>query len=297
MGNLGLFSGPGGPAYDQSQLRTNDSLQNQQNQEKLNQMYLQNMQSEVMNPLLAQNQTLQNQFQGSKNLGEEGLAKQHVAQGNIAEAGRQDAIGVNAAKATSDIGSEGVKQMQQYGDAFSSTGSILNQMPPGPHTTAIVQNMFDKLGVKADSPIHQAILDLPPEQMGAKLSSIGEQMALHAKSQIQMQANLGIKQQTAFGVQDRKSDSADSIMADKLEAQKEIATMNNETKLKIAAQTNALKELFFKNKVLSSDQLVAKATQEYQANPTEQNKTALDQATQIKAYTNGQQGKLVEAMA
>ena len=297
MSNLGLFSGPGGPAYNQSQMMNENDLKDQMSQEQINQMRLMNSQSEAMNPLLQQQQDLINQFKTNQNRGEGGLADQHVAAGDVAKAGTQDTVDSNHQAALTKMGSEGVKQMQNLGEAFGQAGSTISQLGAGPHTAAITKSVFDKLNIPEDSGLRQAVLALPPEDMGAKLIELSKQMALHTGTHVQQQDALGTKQQTAFGVQNIKTDSAESIASAKIEAQSQWKTLDNDTKLKIASEANDLKKFLLQNKVINTDQLVAKATQEYQAAPTEANKAALEQATQIKAYTNGAQGKLIEAYA
>jgi hypothetical protein len=224
---------------------------------------------------LLKSQQMQAQLPGIQGQSQQQAAAGQLAQANMPQKIAQQSTDLNTKQTTDKL-----TQLQNFGSLTSQFGAVLNQVPPPARAQALT-NFGAKIGIPEDHPIMQGLLSKDPNDMPQALSDMGTKIQQSTQAYIQQQALQQTKNAGTSNVAGIKAASAENVATTKADTSITVAGMNNTSKESIAANALKLKQVMFDNKVVSPDQLVAKRTQEYQANPTPEAKEALDQANQI----------------
>lgn len=297
MSNLGLFNGPGGPFYDQNQLRTKDTLDNSMTEANINSVIQRNQQAQAMNPLLLQQQQNQNAESQAKLPGIIGQSQSLAAEGQTASETQPDKSKAVREQIMANMSDSKLKQMDDIGEMFGRMGATLKQLPSSPATSQVFQGMLSKLGVDPNEPTMAALSKLSPDQLPDALTKISQGMAETSAKYIQQKGVAGIAAQSRTDVANIKAKSAEQIAQEKIDAQNQWKTLDNNTKLQIASEGNKLKQWLLENKAINTDQLVAKRQQAFDNDPSEDNKAKLKEASDMKAFLNSSNGHLIDSYA
>lgn len=230
---------------------------------------------------LLKNQTTQAQLPGIQ-----GQSQQQAAAGQLAQANMPQKIAAQSAGLSSQQITDKLKQLTDFGSIASQYGAVLDKLPP-PSRAEALTGFAQKVGIPVNHPLIQGLLKnsdgsiADPADIPQKLADMGTKIQQSTQAYIQQQGSIMGRNQGNLAVANVKGDTAKAIQESKASEATLLAGINNTSKEGIAANALKLKQIMFDNKVVSPDQLVAKRTQEYQANPNDDTKQALDQANVI----------------
>jgi len=240
---------------------------------------------------------LKNQTTAAELPGVTGRSQSLAAAGQLAEAGTPGAIKEQASTQQTQMSANQIKQLADAGGMMSQVAGIMKNMPVDGKTgeglnsrAKFFASLADKFGMSEDNPIRQEILKADPNDMPDIIAKHGNDIQTKATQQVQQQALWGTRGANAASVAQIKASSNEEIQATKADTAKVLANLNNTSKEGIAANALTLKKIMFDNKVVNPEQLVAKRTQEYQAEQTPERLEALKQATDLATALNNAKG-------
>lgn len=240
---------------------------------------------------------LKNQQSAAQLPGMVGQSQSQAAAGQIAQAGASDKIAENASEVKTHLSSDQLKQLADAGSMMSQVAGIMKTMPVDGKTgeglnsrSKFFASLADKFGMSEDNPIRQEILKADPNDMPDIIAKHGNDIQTKATQQVQQQALWGTRGTNALNVAQAKASSNEEIAQTKAETAKLLMNLHNTSVEGIEANKLILKKIMFDNGTKSPEQLVAKRTQEYQADQTPERLEALKQATDLATALNNAKG-------
>lgn len=240
---------------------------------------------------------LKNQQSAAQLPGMVGQSQSQAAAGQIAQAGVPGKISENASGVQTQISADKIKQLADAGGMLAQVGTMMGNLPvdgmagEGKNSRAkFFASMADKFGLSEDNPIRQEILKADPKDMPDIAAKYGNDIQTKATQQVQSQALWGTRGANAANVANIKASSNEEIQATKADTAKLLMNLHNTSVEGIEANKLVLKKIMFDNKTQSPEQLVAKRTQEYQADQTPERLEALKQATDLATALNNAKG-------
>jgi hypothetical protein len=179
-------------------------LANQQTQQQINQ-------ADVMNPLNAQFMQGRLAAQQAELPGIVGQSQSTAAQGQYDTQVLGKKVAARLSQLGDQIGSDGMRKLGRTGEIAMQTAQILSQYPPALHKQLAPQIM-QQFGVDPNDPVLKGVENMPDSEVVKSLATLGSGMSMASGDFLQKSA----------------------LEAQRTAAQRDIATGNNETQLKVA---------------------------------------------------------------
>jgi hypothetical protein len=151
------------------------------------------------------------------------------------------------------------------------------------------------MGIGDDSPLHQAIIALPPDEIGPQLIKLSKEMLNHTGEHLRARDSLDTRLNSNESIAADKNATALAKQGEHDEAVQAYHNLDNTSKEKIKDKAVEIALLLQKNKALTTDQLVAQSIQEYEKVQSPENLAKYQRALKAKQDTSGVSGKLIEA--
>lgn len=228
-----------------------------------------------------QSESLQNQTTAAQLPGVVGNSQSLAAKGQLDASNLPNAIAEAKSNTLAKMSDNDAKMMTNMGGQISQFGAILNNIPAPARGAALTQ-FASKFNMDANSPLIKGLLEADPDKLPDVVKSMGGSMIQLSQDYVKQSGLVGQKVAGQVTVAQTRADALrDSANIREL-GQLDIANVNNMSKENLAKFVANTKQQLQDTKAVSTDQLLAKRTQQYQENPNDQTKMALDQATKIK---------------
>lgn len=229
----------------------------------------------------AQSQSIANQTAQAQLPGIQGQSMSYQAAGQQAQANLPGAIAQAKSDVMSKMSDNDAKMMTNMGGQIAQFGSMLANIPAPARGAALTQ-FASRFNLPPDSPLLKGLLGANPDQMPDVVKSLGTNMVQLSSDYVKQSGLVGQKVGGQITVAQTRADALrDSANIREL-GQLNIANVNNASKEDLAKFSANVRQQLQDTKSINTDQLLARRTQQYQDNPNEQTRMALDQATKIK---------------
>jgi len=233
-----------------------------------------------MNAQKLQTGDLQNQQLSAQLPGIVGQSQSLAAKGQVDQQTLPQAIDMIKSQTLSKMSDNDAKMTTNMGGQIAQFGAMLDSIP-APARAAAVAQFASKFNMPPDSPLMKGILATDPEKLPEAVKAIGTNMVQLSSDYIKNAGMLNIKGNNAVNAATVGANARRDVAGINAGSRLEVADLNNQSAEKRAQAANALRVQLQETKAKSPQQLVASRMQQFQSDPSQENRDLLQQSIDV----------------